>query len=118
MQPIVEKFLLYKFLSHNPKSTIVLYKNEKFPKIAVFVKIIEKCNLLVKNSERILFYQNKFLLSLFLSHNPKSITVLYKNENFPKYQLLKKNYFKNAIYERKNLKEYLYINKNYCYPNF
>ena len=38
----------------------------------------------MKNSERILIYQNKLLLFLFLSHNPKSTTFLYKNENFSK----------------------------------
>ena len=38
----------------------------------------------MENYERIFIYQKKFLLSLFLSHNPKSTTVIYKNENFPK----------------------------------
>ena len=38
----------------------------------------------MKNSERILIYHKKFLLSLFISHNPKSTTVLYRNKNFSK----------------------------------
>ena len=38
----------------------------------------------MKNSERILIYKKNFLLTLFISHNPKSTIVLYKNEKYPK----------------------------------
>ena len=38
----------------------------------------------MENYEIILIYQNQFFLSLFLSQNPKSITIHYKNENFLK----------------------------------
>ena len=34
--------------------------------------------------ERILIYEKKFYLSEFLSHNPKSTIVLYRNKNFSK----------------------------------
>ena len=63
----------------------------------------------MKIQERILIYLNKFLLSLFLSHNLKSTTVLYKNENFPKIAVFVKIILK--MQSKKNLKEYLYINK-------
>ena len=88
-----KKLLLSLFLSHNPKSTIVLYKNKNFPKIAAFVKIIEKMQPIDENSERILIYQQKFLLSLFLCHNLKSTIVLYKMKSFHKYEFFK-NYLK------------------------
>ena len=52
-----------------------IYKNRSFG------KNYWKCNILMKNYERIFIYQKQFLLSLFLSHNPKYTIVLYKNEN-------------------------------------
>ena len=55
----------------------------------------------MENYERIIIYQKCFLSSLFLSHNLKSTTVLYKNEKFPKIAGFVKNCFKNAIYGRK-----------------
>ena len=37
-----KKFMLSQFQSHNPKSTLILYRNKNFLKIAHFAKIIEK----------------------------------------------------------------------------
>ena len=44
---------------------------------------------MIKNPQRILIYQQKFLLSKILNHNPKSTIFLYKNENFVKIEFLK-----------------------------
>ena len=55
-----------------------------------------------------LIYQQKFLLSLYLNHDPKYTISFYKNDNFPKLEFF---YFKNTTYESKNLREYSSINK-------
>ena len=48
----------------------------------------------MKNSERILIYQQNFFLSYFLNQNPKSTIVLFKIKN----QVFLKKYLKNAAY--------------------
>ena len=52
----------------------------------------------MKNSEKILIYQQKFLLLLLLSHKPKSTIVLYRNKNFSKIAAFLKIIKKNATY--------------------
>ena len=50
-------------MSHNPKSTIVLYLNKNFQKMAACVKVIEKIQPIDEKFCKILIYQQKFLLS-------------------------------------------------------
>ena len=56
-------FLLSEFLNNKRKSTVFLKKNENFPKIAVFKKIISKYKIVMKNSEKILNNSQIFLSS-------------------------------------------------------
>ena len=68
---------------------------------------MKQCSLLIKNSKRILIYRDKFLLSLFLSHNLKSTIVLHKNEIFRKTEVLKRI----LIYQQK-IKLSLFLSHN------
>ena len=58
------KLFLYLLLSHNSKSTIVLYKNKNFPKIVTFVKIIEKMQLIDEKLSKRTHLSTKLFLIL------------------------------------------------------
>ena len=83
-----QKFLLSQLLNHNPKCTIFSNENENFPKIDFLSILFKKYNLLIKKSKEILIYQQKFLLSQFLNHNPKFTIFPNEKEKFPKIDFL------------------------------